>query len=1125
MTLPELQQALTSVESSAVLVSPWVMENVLRQVSQISGISWSTPRRLSLVVDRQILFRHVDQEELLLPSDHILPDSVILIVWPRDEDWQRGESGDVLRRTWRRLFNACVHRAFLKAWEDGHLTEAMLRERIQALGITAFEEIRVVLDQERLLMPQADERDAYIEFAAVFFELHFFAPSLLPSYFPALENPNLARQILEQDVQPGVLLQQSRLPGASEAANPEDPRYSEATEYFRDLLSRSDRAKRKGNLVFAAIERQRATRVAPSDQAASTRAEAIGYLEDVLGRFQQALDLPAVEIDDWRRLVPVLLDKADQGLHPAEAGLLYDLQAVCLDHEREIYSLDIVDWVLSLGKRTMRRPLPSQRLVRITRTLRDAREHLTLARLSARDRADLDAILRNALRRSEDRVRQRFRPVLTSAFHDVGLGPLNPVDQTSFGKMVEEILDRIIDSGFITFSDLRDTISRNQLKLPDLTDPQDFIKGDPLHRLDRQLSTLLDGVYRAGDIYLRWLERITALNFGTALGRLLTRFATVPILGGGVTLLVLLFLLDIFGVITLPTNQKDAAGNVLPAVNDGRIFGVSPWVFYSLWGLFVAFIFSLMYLPDFRRQFFGQFRHAASRCLERTAAAGRWLRRHVSFKRLVSSWAFQLLYNYFLKPFLICAVLWLIFPAFFDLWTGIASFLVVNFLANSQAGLAAWESMLQAGYQLFELIRAGLIPFLVRFTMAVFKQMLHALEVLLFKVDEWLRFREGISRQTMVVRGVLSVLWYPISFLLRFNFVVLLEPCLNPIKLPLTILVAKFTMPLTAMYFKEMADRMAPTTGQLIANALAWYVWFFLADAFVFLFWEIKENWLLYRANRSEFLSPVIIGHHGETLPDLFLPGFHSGTLPKLFGRMRQAERKALSTGNWSAVRAYQANQADIAEALTLFVSREFCVLLEQAPGWQGKKLRVGKVVAATNRVQLNLEHDAYPHEHLTLEFAHRRGWVIAHMPRAGWANHLVGDERTALENALAVLYKLAGVDMVQEHIASLLANPCDSFQFTPDGVEITFGPEKRHVLLRNIDQSFEGPICLPSEPLSPQQLEHEQVLYSKMRIRREDCKRCWLEKDGQAPIDVLVPGWHFLPPRVEKAQQASLPA
>ena len=101
-------------------------------------------------------------------------------------------------------------------------------------------------------------------------------------------------------------------------------------------------------------------------------------------------------------------------------------------------------------------------------------------------------------------------------FASVGLQPSNPPEHTAFARMIEEMLDRIVELGFLTFSDLRDTISRNQLKLPDLSDPPEFVRGDPLLRLDRRLATTLDGVYRPGEIYLRWLERLTAPAFGTA---------------------------------------------------------------------------------------------------------------------------------------------------------------------------------------------------------------------------------------------------------------------------------------------------------------------------------------------------------------------------------------------------------------------------------------------------------------------------------------------------------------------------------------------------------------------------------------------------------------------------------
>src|SRR5262249_24518003 len=161
--------------------------------------------------------------------------------------------------------------------------------------------------------------------------------------------------------------------------------------------------------------------------------------------------------------------------------------------------LDLFEWAISMGKRPIKRPLPSQKYVRITRHLSAATHVLTQVRLADADRQHLERLMQSALRSSEERVRARFAPVLITALEDVGLAPKGPIERTQFDKMVAELLDRIIRFGFLTFGELRDTVSRNQLKLPDVSEPDDFLKGDPLIRLDRRLASLLDGVYRPGE--------------------------------------------------------------------------------------------------------------------------------------------------------------------------------------------------------------------------------------------------------------------------------------------------------------------------------------------------------------------------------------------------------------------------------------------------------------------------------------------------------------------------------------------------------------------------------------------------------------------------------------------------
>src|SRR5262249_15788248 len=156
-----------------------------------------------------------------------------------------------------------------------------------------------------------------------------------------------------------------------------------------------------------------------------------------------------------------------------------------------------------------------------------------------------------------------------------------------------------------------------------------------------------------------------------------------------------------------------------------------------------------------------------------------------------------------------------------------------------------------------------------------------------FKVDEWLRFRGGDSRLAMIARVILGVIWFPISYLARFNMVVLIEPCLNPVKFPVCALATKVILGLLPVIYAWLRAVFTPMLGEFGTCALATWLVFWLPDVFGFLFWEMKENWSLYRSNRGPTPEPVLIGTHGETMRRLLQPGFHSGTIPKLFARLR----------------------------------------------------------------------------------------------------------------------------------------------------------------------------------------------------------------------------------------------
>ncbi|MFP6765695.1 MAG: hypothetical protein VB858_18845, partial [Planctomycetaceae bacterium] len=196
--------------------------------------------------------------------------------------------------------------------------------------------------------------------------------------------------------------------------------------------------------------------------------------------------------------------------------------------ERDIYRVSLLRWVTSLGKRPLQRALPNQREVLMSKHLSSATRRLVAARLSGHERRALSRLLHDAAESAELQMRTRLRPLAADTLNSVGLTPGNVPQLIAIRKMTEELLDCVAVRGFFTMGDLRDTLSRSNMKLSDLSGPLEFFAGDKLLRADRQLNRTMDGVYQRGDIYLRWLQRLSAAVFGTFPGRFLTRFVAIP---------------------------------------------------------------------------------------------------------------------------------------------------------------------------------------------------------------------------------------------------------------------------------------------------------------------------------------------------------------------------------------------------------------------------------------------------------------------------------------------------------------------------------------------------------------------------------------------------------------------
>jgi len=1051
LTPDQLELAVREVDPAAFLVLPRILRRVIKRDRLLTGFGVRVPHRKSYVIARDPLLEIVDRSELGLADDAPVPEKVILIARPSDRKMAANSAATMLTRSWRLLFHARVHAALDQKAAEGGLTPDVIRERIHQIGTAEFDEIRMVLTQEDMLLPPADDTSIYAEFVAVFLELRYFARSFLLRYFPGLKSVESVAALIAQDVDGERLFQDSRPQGAPK---PKDPYESvEAVELsieddapsaeplppvpqpsetkYRDLMRKSQHPAKLGNVVGTAIYHARAERYAPPDCLARIETAIKSDVYRLIQRLHAALELDEASPMAWQDSLFALVHQTPRGIWTHEARLLYDLQKVCVDHEREIYTVDLVEWALSWGRRPIKRQLPNQRDVLKLKHLRSAAKRLHVVRLTDKHREQLAALIHDAQERVETRLRERLRPQLTAVLDQVGLVPQNLPERITRKKLIEELLDRISDHGFLRMGDLRDAISRNNLKLPDLTEPLDFLRGDQLLRADRKLATTLDGVYHRGEFYLRWMQRISALAFGTRVGRFITRFAAVPFGGAYVVLAGIHHVVELFAG---HEPSPDESGEIVQAAVHEGLRWTSPSVVFAL-GLFLLCLVNS-----------ATFRHAVAVALNNAYHVFRviliepirWLVQSYIWQLVFHSRVFIFLLRFVLKPLFWTAVVWWLLPDHINWGTSVGAaasiFVITNLVLNSRPGRIVEEVIADWLVDVWHRFGLRAITGFFWFVVDVFKGILETIERLMYAVDEWLRFHSGESRASLALKAGLGLLWFFVSYVLRFCVNVLIEPQINPIKhFPVVTVSHKLLLGL----YKPFADLLEVKLGLgeykawVVATGTIWGI----PGIFGFLVWELTSNWRLYAANRRPNLSPVRIGSHGETLARLLKTGLHSGTLPKRYAKLRRAARQARNGGSWSAARKHLHVLRQIESSIRRYIERDFLELLAQSVCWQAPNVTLDRVRLGTNSVRLSFGCHELADAKLEIVLEVESGWLIAGITNAGWLERLPQQQRRVLTTALLGLYKSAGAELVRQQLEDAFEPPMPWYAITTAGL------------------------------------------------------------------------------------------
>jgi len=1144
LSIGELEAALRAADPAALLAPPRILRRLIKQDREIGGIGLRVPHRKSYLIAAESLLKIVDLDELGLAADHKLPPRVIVLARPDADRLAALTSGEALTKFWRLLFHVRVHAALDDKRAAGVLDAAAVRQRIRRIGQAEFEEARLVLKQEELLLPPPGDVSSYIEFAATFLELRYFADTLAGHYFPSLARSRQVDEVLAGDLDADALFAATRLPGAplpqppaddsdfDPSDEPEEPDLALAParaseRLFRRLNRRADRAAAMGNAVRAAIFRSRAARHVRPSLASRARGHARDELKRLTDRLQVALEFGDPDRARWSKSLTALLGRSAQGFWTRESRTLYDLQKVCIDCERDVYLLDLVEWVLSRGKLPIRRHLPGQRELLVLKHLRVASRRAAKARLGDDDRRRLVALLESAVRTAELRLRERFRPSVSAALEQVGLEPRNLPERVARDKLIEELLDRVVDDGFLAMTDLRDAISRNNLKLPDLADGVEFVQGDQLLRADRRLATMMDGVYHRGEVYLRWPQRLSSLAFGTRPGRLLVRYLALPYGGAYVLLEFGKHLVHSFLGRTVDEAVVEAAAEATSLADSGQVslpaetdHFVQMSTSTMLLSVFVlgSFLLGLLYVQSFRHGCAIAVRHFYRALRAVLVDLPAWVLRLPLVQRLLASPFYRVLASYLFKPLVFTGLTLAAFPALVRnpisaTRSGLLVFVISNVLVNSRVGRDAEEAITDWLVRAWHQFRIRIVAAAVQMIMDFFNRVVDTLDRFLYSVDEWLRFRTGQRRAAIVAKAVLGAGWFFIKYFIRLFISLFVEPTFNPIKhFPVVTVAAKLIVPLIPYLKDAITAPLLGVVGAVAAYVVAGIVIFFLPGLAGFLVWELKENWRLYQANRPQWLLPVPVGHHGETLGRLLRPGFHSGTLPKLFSRLRRADRKAHWTANWQASHKQRRKIRQVEHAVRDFIERDLFSVLSQSKRWGGLAVGLRGLEVGPAVMRFDLSCPELGETSLTIAFEEHVGWLVARIVEPGWLNRLGEKPNQALADALTGFYKMAGVELVREQVDAVLEPPLTEYDVIEPGLLVRTDAGGAAVYDLRTSSTIVPRMETPSYARMPE-FDREQIVFAASPVAWDVWVEVW-ERDqsgGRYPPQLVI-GAHLLP-------------
>jgi hypothetical protein len=294
------------------------------------------------------------------------------------------------------------------------------------------------------------------------------------------------------------------------------------------------------------------------------------------------------------------------------------------------------------------------------------------------------------------------------------------------------------------------------------------------------------------------------------------------------------------------------------------------------------------------------------------------------------------------------------------------------------------DNAASAAWQILRRLNQTLVIGVVRELLHFFKEVTRRFEQGLHRIEELSSHQLGESRLALVVKSLFAPVWNLTEAIIQFYVTVLVEPQVNPIKhFPLVTIAHKLMLPFLPALTGLLVALTEPFLPKLIAYPFVTVTILLLPGLAGFLVWELKENRRIYAANhvgshqggydavrigavrRSDLestpIEPAIIGGHGETMRGMLRRGFHSGTLPKAFDRLRRVLREEIrdEVPYPHRLRDAQRRLAEVNRTLCVFCDRELGYALRRRcaePNCGLVRVETGQPRLSSNAFDLTLE-------------------------------------------------------------------------------------------------------------------------------------------------------------------------